>query len=391
LKAYGVDINNWPRSLPGDQQRILMDGLEIPLDFENGLSYLWYRKPPEDELVLLPQVLMTSFVDWDPCIKDDDSRNIDAFHDPTIHFVDHDNPFDYYGEYRHFTVATCSVSTEDDPAKRTPRLSTFGGEIAPNYKFLDDCNPIVTRRMDPKDMIGWTFLKDAKAYGKRFWTQVVQAIVEKDNSELDVDTLLLYKFWRTALHQGPLQTSYKEFVNTLEDYTREWGAMDRLNSEQILQALCISSWYSERYQKNQNFAENRHGTLKTAPDRVLNFSGAPANTRLLALMYVCLLLNHLASAALGWKPPLQVLNGQTSDILEFQYFSFFELAYYQACYWIDEKDNPADIVSKHWGYQQVWQLLKPLLFYSGNTLDLIAEDVETAENIESLHTSQESL
>jgi hypothetical protein len=60
-------------------------------------------------------------------------------------------------------------------------------------------------------------------------------------------------------------------------------------------------------------------------------------------------------------------------------------------YWIDGKNNPADIVSKHWGYQQVWQLLKPLLFYSGNTLDLIAEDVETAENIESLHTSQESL
>jgi hypothetical protein len=47
-----------------------------------------------------------------------------------------------------------------------------------------------------------------------------------------------------------------------------------------------------------------------------------------------------------------------------------------AYYWIDGKNNPADIVSKHWGYQQVWQLLKPLLFYSGNTLDLIAEDGE---------------
>jgi hypothetical protein len=40
-------------------------------------------------------------------------------------------------------------------------------------------------------------------------------------------------------------------------------------------------------------------------------------------------------------------------------------------YWIDGKDNPADIVSKHWGYQQVWQLLQPLLFYSGNTGDLL--------------------
>jgi hypothetical protein len=43
-------------------------------------------------------------------------------------------------------------------------------------------------------------------------------------------------------------------------------------------------------------------------------------------------------------------------------------------YWIDGKDNPADIVSKHWGYQQVWKLLKPLLFYSGDTAELIEND-----------------
>ena len=46
-------------------------------------------------------------------------------------------------------------------------------------------------------------------------------------------------------------------------------------------------------------------------------------------------------------------------------------------YWIDGKKNPADIVSKHWGYQQVWTLLKPILFYSGDTLDLIDDDEKT--------------
>jgi hypothetical protein len=29
--------------------------------------------------------------------------------------------------------------------------------------------------------------------------------------------------------------------------------------------------------------------------------------------------------------------------------------------------NPADILSKHWGYTQVWQLLQPLLFWQGDT------------------------
>jgi hypothetical protein len=47
-------------------------------------------------------------------------------------------------------------------------------------------------------------------------------------------------------------------------------------------------------------------------------------------------------------------------------------------YWADGKDSPTDIVSKHWGYQQVWQLLKPLLFYSGNTLTLIEERLDSS-------------
>jgi hypothetical protein len=35
--------------------------------------------------------------------------------------------------------------------------------------------------------------------------------------------------------------------------------------------------------------------------------------------------------------------------------------------WIDSKDNPADILSKHWGYQQIWEVLRPILFWHGDT------------------------
>ena len=43
-------------------------------------------------------------------------------------------------------------------------------------------------------------------------------------------------------------------------------------------------------------------------------------------------------------------------------------------YWIDGKLNPADIVSKHWAYPQVWHMLQPILFYSGDTKDLIKDE-----------------
>ena len=35
------------------------------------------------------------------------------------------------------------------------------------------------------------------------------------------------------------------------------------------------------------------------------------------------------------------------------------------------ESNPADVLSKHWGHSQVYPLLRPLLFYQGNTFDLI--------------------
>jgi len=39
-------------------------------------------------------------------------------------------------------------------------------------------------------------------------------------------------------------------------------------------------------------------------------------------------------------------------------------------HFIDGSDNPADICSKHWGYQQIWKLLKPLLFWKGDTAEI---------------------
>jgi hypothetical protein len=36
-------------------------------------------------------------------------------------------------------------------------------------------------------------------------------------------------------------------------------------------------------------------------------------------------------------------------------------------YHIPGSNNPADILSKHWGYSQVWDQLKTLLFWKGDT------------------------
>jgi len=44
-------------------------------------------------------------------------------------------------------------------------------------------------------------------------------------------------------------------------------------------------------------------------------------------------------------------------------------------YHIDGNKNPADILSKNWGYQQIWKLLQPLLFWKGDTKDVDVLDL----------------
>ena len=39
-------------------------------------------------------------------------------------------------------------------------------------------------------------------------------------------------------------------------------------------------------------------------------------------------------------------------------------------YHIDGTTNPADMLSKHWGYQQTWPLMRPLMFWRGETANI---------------------
>ena len=42
-------------------------------------------------------------------------------------------------------------------------------------------------------------------------------------------------------------------------------------------------------------------------------------------------------------------------------------AKYISFHWKDVKSNPADILSKHWEFATVWRMLKPILFWRGET------------------------
>ena len=40
-------------------------------------------------------------------------------------------------------------------------------------------------------------------------------------------------------------------------------------------------------------------------------------------------------------------------------------------HFIDGKDNPADVLSKHWAHNDIWPLLKAILFWPGDTMECL--------------------
>jgi hypothetical protein len=48
-------------------------------------------------------------------------------------------------------------------------------------------------------------------------------------------------------------------------------------------------------------------------------------------------------------------------------------------YFIPGVINPADILSEHWGYSQIWYQLQALLFWKGDTGDLNNQEDEGQE------------
>ena len=115
-----------------------------------------------------------------------------------------------------------------------------------------------------------------------------------------------------------------QFVNTLEDCIRERGAMFQLvvNCAQVerskyvlelIRALYISNWNSEPHRQHQNPAERRYQTVKRMTHTLLDISGSPASTWLLAIIYVCFILNHTYYNAISLIH-IQQLIGSTGDI-----------------------------------------------------------------------------
>ena len=95
---YGNKVDDTTMRLGGQQTIIAHGGHIFPLSMQNGLCHLVQQIPTDEEMRVLPQVIMTSDRVWDPSIYDDKITMSEHFkHLPHIPAGENEEMYDIKG------------------------------------------------------------------------------------------------------------------------------------------------------------------------------------------------------------------------------------------------------------------------------------------------------
>ena len=140
----------------------------------------------------------------------------------------------------------------------------------------------------------------------------------------------------------------KHFVDILEgklvhgEKWVNWSVIVINMKSEILNRLLFGEylliiWKSEPHYWHQNYAGCHYHTIKRLTNTIIDRTGYTAYMWLLALRYVCLLVNHTYSSVVKCIPITKV-TGSTSDIIPLLNFLFWKPVYYNIYY----SDLPSD-------------------------------------------------
>ena len=109
----GHVVDDKSRAVGGMQRVTTADGYAIPLQIRQGLPCLDMRPPTDEEMDTLPQVIITSDMEWDPTCLDCEQEipSMEELPDDNFHGISY--PFDAQGNYRHREAYTLDLGEGD--------------------------------------------------------------------------------------------------------------------------------------------------------------------------------------------------------------------------------------------------------------------------------------
>ena len=384
LEWLQTNVDETSVKVGGTQLINTLDGYSVPLPIKDDLAYATsLGRPTEQDMDTYLHVFITSPDKWDHSQVPDQ-----PFGDPV---------FDAYGDFNKHIIANLNTLLDAPPGDcglYTDISSVFTANLHQSSPQEPDWNTqrpflVWTSPSSIKDTFNVTTrhgtAPNTQDYIKKhFKSRNPDFSIPRCSEAVATDTI----FSDTpAVDDGPTMAQFfcghdtlicdaygikstKQFINTLSDNIRKWGAMDTLISDggkydiskgvtDLLHSLFIQDYQSESYHQDQNKTENCFGPAKRYTNTVMNTSGCLACCWLLCLQYICVVLHHLASPTLQGICPVQALQGTTPDISFMLHSSFYEPVYYRIefsepdfhlpsssnekkGYWVGFADNPGD-------------------------------------------------
>ena len=354
LEWLQTNVDETSVKVGGTQLITTLDEYSVPLLIKDGLAYATsLEKSTDQDMDTYPHVFITSPDEWDPSQVPDQ-----PFGDPM---------FDAHGDFNQPIIANLNNLLDAPPGdcgSHTEISSVFTANLHQSSPQEPDWN---TQR----PFLAWTSpssIKDTFNVTTRHGTAPnTQDYIKKhfkprnpvfsisrcseagatdtifsDTPAVDDGSTMAQFFCGhdTLVCDAYGIKSTKQFINTLSDKIRKWGAMDTLISDggkydiskgvtDFLHSLFIQDYQSESYHQDQNKTETCFGPAKRYTNTVMNTSGYLACCWLLCLQYIFVVLHHLASPTLQGIYPGQALQGTTPDISFMLHSSFYESVYYR--------------------------------------------------------------
>ena len=338
----------------GTQLINTLDGYSVPLLIKDGLAYATsIGRSTDQDMDIYPHVLITSPDEWDPSQVPDQLFGVPMF--------------DACGDFNKPIIANLNNLLDAPPGdcESCPEISSvFTANLhqsSPQEPDWDTQRPFLawTSPSSIKDTFNVTTRNgtapNTQDYIKNhFKPRNPVSSIPRCSEDLATDTIFsdtpavddgstMAQFFcghDTLVCDAYGIKSTKQFINTLSDNIRKWGAMDTLISDggnydiskgvtDLLHSLFIQDYQSESYHQDQTKTETCFGPAKCCTNTAMNTSGYLACCWLLCLQYIFVILHHLASPTLQGIYPGQALQGTTPDISFMLHSSFYESVYYR--------------------------------------------------------------
>ena len=354
LEWLQTNVDETSVKVGGTQLITTLDEYSVPLLIKDGLAYATsLGKSTDQDMDTYPHVFITFPDEWDPSQVPDQ-----PFGDPMFDtHGDFNQPItanlnnlldappgdcESYTEISSVFTANLHQSSPQEPDWNTQR--PFLAWTSPSS--IKDTFNVTTRHgtaPNTQDYIKHHFKPRNPVFSiPRCSEDVATDTIFSDTPAVDDGSTMAQFFCGhdTLVCDAYGIKSTKQFINTLSDNIRKWGAMDTLISDggnydiskgvtDFLHFLVIQDYQSESYHQDQNKTETCFGPAMCYTNTVMNTSGYLACCWLLCLQYIFVVLHHLASPTLQGICPVQALQATTPDISFMPHTSFYEPVYYR--------------------------------------------------------------